>query len=859
MELYDVEFEDDMWNFKMKLKNFWLTKKSIKFVYISGESNLELSHHVNRDNLTLKLPLEYIHCADNSKIQMLSDGKNLVITPNRNLRGWMGRILKSKFFVISAHKNIRIKKILDDVSFKEEVTVENIFINYEEMILSLENKDIGNLKEEDVSVLAISGNAKRTFFPRVVDRNKLVCPEMDYLSQGKWVLFLSIKDVNFPLVIDNIPTQGFDTYKHKVQVNKLDTNELVLHVARQKIKIDHIGLNHNGEKVTLAIESNQFVEDGNYQLIMNDTRSTDFYYSLRYTAEGLECDIPISDLLHNYTRKRFFILLDDEQPIIYQFLLKKRHRTYLIDQKLVYDSQNVIYDFYIRKDKSLGIKILKPKVEKVINNIKELNVSGYVNNLSNFIDCNLFLYVEERNSKDYIKVPIMENFSVDLGKYNLPSLKSKDKTIFDFYIVIENKDHGIVRKEKIKYKYSDYKKDNYYEHVVKVDEYSNNHHFLFTTTPFNNLKIETFIIPHYIDIPDDTSFKDDNIWLIGERYNTAQDNGFVLFQWLQKNTDIDVYYVIESSADDYVRIKHLPNVLEFGSDKHYQVAFKAKVLLCTHDLENILPYKPAKGFFHYENTFKVFLQHGVLGRKNVEYHKRYYEIPFDLFVVSSEPEKREVVMEEMGYNEEDVVVTGLARFDNLIQKDKPKNILLMPTWRDWINTDEQFLNSQYYKRYLSLINSDELMELLDFYNVNLNFYPHYRAQEYFQKGSELTSDRVNFITLGSKTVQELLIEHALLITDYSSVSFDFTLMNKPVIYYHFDVKRFFRRGILRPVEETFLGEIAFSESELIKLIEERLSLNLKNYKIDVSGVFKYQDSDNCKRIYDKIITSLHEC
>ncbi|SUM33873.1 galactosamine-containing minor teichoic acid biosynthesis protein [Staphylococcus gallinarum] len=73
--------------------------------------------------------------------------------------------------------------------------------------------------------------------------------------------------------------------------------------------------------------------------------------------------------------------------------------------------------------------------------------------------------------------------------------------------------------------------------------------------------------------------------------------------------------------------------------------------------------------------------------------------------------------------------------------------------------------------------------------------------------------------MGERTVQSLLIEHDLLITDYSSVSFDFTYMNKPVIFYHFDVKRFFRKGILRPIHETFLGDIVNDEKSLVTLIK----------------------------------------
>src|SRR5699024_12436792 len=156
-----------------------------------------------------------------------------------------------------------------------------------------------------------------------------------------------------------------------------------------------------------------------------------------------------------------------------------------------------------------------------------------------------------------------------------------------------------------------------------------------------------------------------------------------LFKYLLNQDEINAYYVISEESKDYDRIKHLDNVLIFGSEEHFKIATQAGVLLCTHDFENILPFKPARGFFNYEDTIKVFLQHGVLGRKSAEYHKKYYDLPFDLFIVSSEDEKEKIVMDIMGYDSDDVAVTGLARFDDLPFNNETKNILLMPTWREW--------------------------------------------------------------------------------------------------------------------------------------------------------------------------------
>ncbi|NYN97113.1 CDP-glycerol glycerophosphotransferase, partial [Salmonella enterica subsp. enterica serovar Typhimurium] len=82
-----------------------------------------------------------------------------------------------------------------------------------------------------------------------------------------------------------------------------------------------------------------------------------------------------------------------------------------------------------------------------------------------------------------------------------------------------------------------------------------------------------------------------------------------------------------------------------------------------------------------------------------------------------------------------------------------------------------------------------------------------------------------------------------------SVSFDFTLMNKPVIYYHFDVRKFFRQGKLRPLFQTFIGDIARTEDDLIDLIESQIKLNFKSEQPDISGIFKYQDHHNSERIF----------
>lgn len=855
----EVYTYDDHLHYKLVLKNFW-NLKNIRVNLMSRSSLEELPYKLERNLLSIKVPIDYIK-EDDSKfnIKLIINDKVMWIKPsdsflenNRNIM-----VDDKCFYTIVHKKNIIIRRKFEGFSFtSQKVFIESIKTKYSSIYLKMN----ASYNSNDFEVYAFNNNNNkyRVLEAEYIENDTFILNDFRLFSIGTWQLFIKIEDQMHPLALNDNTHQIFDTFGNKVRVlNEKAGLYLIFSPHKLTTEVHSISLNSNGfVKMEFGIEDLKS-DTYNYLVVKNITTDEHSNFQIIYDNEKWKAELPVEELIKDSSKKSFFIVEEKDNPIQYQFDILKEDRGNTISAfNEIFDSQKVSFAFYRRKDKSLGFKIAYPKLRKLITEISNFTMNGYVRSLDKFVDCKAYLYIEDRNTFEFIRIPVEERFNINLLDYDLVSLKGKEKTVMDFYIVIVNNEDEIIRKEKIKYKYSDYKKDNYYDYTEMKDEMLNQHHFLITTTPFNNLKIESFSIPNYIHVPDDTSQKDRNVWLVGERYNTAQDNGFALFKWLRENTTIDAYYVIEKDAEDYVKIQDIPNVLTFGSEKHYEIAFKAKVLLGTHDLENILPYKPARGFFHYENTFRVFLQHGVLGRKNVEYHKKYYDLPFHLFIVSSDAEKYDIVVDQLGYDEDEVAITGLARFDNLIQESEPKDILLMPTWRDWINTDQQFLESEYYLTYANLIKNEKLLSLLEQHNVNLNFYPHYRSQVYFNKDIADLSDRVHFIPLGSISVQQLLKDHALLITDFSSVSFDFTLMNKPVIYYHFDVQRFFRKGILRPVEETFLGRIANTEDELVELIEERLNHNFENYDMDITNIIKYQDKHNSERIYQSVIDKM---
>lgn len=860
--IVDYFFEDDHLVYELILTNFWSLKKKIEITIKIGDDEHVLTHQLDKKRLFINVPLKLFSLDfTNAKILTKINGKKMWITEARQLKLKADSLLlNNKYFLTVVRKDIHIVNKFPDMSFSNQKFIcKHLSSAYNEFSFSMNDSQIfpKGLTPTRIEIIAMSRNKMRILEGDYFDK-KIKVKNIEELSTGLWQLFFNHQNTLYPLSISEETDDNFDSYHHSIQYTFI-RNDIYLKLRPHILKVNTLEISREDDLISLMIDSSvNIVHEKNFTFLINDVRSNEeSSWPLELKNEKLYCRIPLSTLAENFSKKRFFVREEGSTPRKYQFHIRKSDLTgdYIRFQEII-ESQMVRFSFYKRKDRSLGLSIARPSIQKSIDSVDGNIIKGYLGSLDKFIDVDPYLTLEDRNSQDSMKLKLDSSqnvFSIDLTTLDFITFKSKDKTIFDLYIeLIDKKSKDIIRKEKIKYQSAEYKKDNFYSQFILEDSNQNKHYFLLTTTPFKNVKVETFTIPSHIEIPTDTSKKDQNIWLIGERYDTAQDNGIVLFEWLQKNTDIEAYYVVEADSPDYLKIKDNPNVLAFGSPKHYEIAFKAKVLLGTHDLENILPYKPAKGFFHYEDTYRIFLQHGVLGRKNVEYHKKYYDLPFHLFIVSSDAEKYDVVMEEMGYEENEVVVTGLARFDKLVQENEPKDILLMPTWRDWINTDQRFLESKYFSMYSSLINDERLQALLEKYDVNLNFYPHYRAQDYFQSNMDSTVTRVNFIPFGSKRVQDLLIEHALLITDYSSVSFDFLKMNKPIIYYHFDVRRFFKNGILRPIEETFIGRTANTKDELIDLIEDRLIHDFENYNVNISGVIKYNDRSNCKRIYEEV-------
>ena len=171
------------------------------------------------------------------------------------------------------------------------------------------------------------------------------------------------------------------------------------------------------------------------------------------------------------------------------------------------------------------------------------------------------------------------------------------------------------------------------------------------------------------------------VWVVGERPEATRDTGIALYEYLRDtHPEIDARYVITGDSPDRDRLAGDPGALLFGSREHVESMLSAR------RISGLAPQRvPAARQGTEVRTQRqgdrVFLQHGVMGTKNMVANYGYSAPGFtaDVFVVSSERE-REMIEEDFGWPARRVVVTGLSRHDRLFAPGPPqRRILVMPT------------------------------------------------------------------------------------------------------------------------------------------------------------------------------------
>lgn len=352
--------------------------------------------------------------------------------------------------------------------------------------------------------------------------------------------------------------------------------------------------------------------------------------------------------------------------------------------------------------------------------------------------------------------------------------------------------------------------------------------------------------------------KKNQISILSDSRKTLSDNFQFVYDELQKRKDYDYYFLLKPSVKTrkrYIEIIQLA----------YNIA-RSKVVLIDDFYPMIYPLKIRKGadliqIWHAVGAFKTFgfSRVGKPGgpKPTSLAHRNYTKA-----IVSSKY-VAPFYAEGFGISEDKVIATGVPRtdvfFDEAYKQKKVQEVyetypefegkritLYAPTFRGHGQSSAKFPKKQ--------LDLDRIYEGLgenDLFLIKLHPFVKKKLAipvEYRDKILDLTK---------YPSVNNLLFVTDVLITDYSSVCFEYALLNKPMIFYCFDLEEYISsRDFYVPYEEFTPGEIVRNTDELMTVLQQKLEHPEVDYTEFTSKFFDDLDGKSTERVADLVISCM---
>ena len=292
---------------------------------------------------------------------------------------------------------------------------------------------------------------------------------------------------------------------------------------------------------------------------------------------------------------------------------------------------------------------------------------------------------------------------------------------------------------------------------------------------------------------------DNYIWVIGENHgSTANNNSYFFWKHIVNIKDgIDKYIVFQKNDNTKKVYNSLSSyekrfVLWKNSINHFKVYNKADLLFASSTYKDVIPNKFIKEFPVKITTPLIYLRHGVAGMKRTNYTGNSYWNNMFKFL-SYNPTEPEDLMEYNHFHKHQILSFDyLPRYTEFVKKDQEytnKNqILWFITWREYFGSNaETKIFSSYIQQ---VVKSKKLKKYLNKNNLTLKVCVHqFFDRKTFKDIYKYSEEGViDFVHSQDIDVMDELVKSEALITDYSSVAYDFSLLNRPVLLFQPDLE-----------------------------------------------------------------------
>ncbi len=359
------------------------------------------------------------------------------------------------------------------------------------------------------------------------------------------------------------------------------------------------------------------------------------------------------------------------------------------------------------------------------------------------------------------------------------------------------------------------------------------------------------------------------IWLFSDRMDNAGDNGEVFFRYVRAHCppNVEPVFAIGKNAACLPRLRSEGKVVFFGTREYRYAFLLADKILSSGAAEfTVNAWGPNRQYLIdlYRSRY-YYLQHGVACADLSQWLNK---VNKNLGVIFTSANKETKAFQEGDYyySRDQIRLTGMARLDALRNGDA-KQILIMPTWRRSIKGSydsatnsvyyDGFRNTEFFQFFNALINDDRLLSAMREHGYRGLFclHPIHQKQSVDFQGNDVFKVNEGFVDYN-----QVFEDSSLMVTDYSSVLFDFAYLRKPVIYTQFDREQFFAdqnydKGYFDYEEDGF-GPVCYDYETTVAALIKQIEcgcVNPEKYLKRENDFFRYSDQHNCERILASIL------
>ncbi|WP_235993205.1 CDP-glycerol glycerophosphotransferase family protein [Heyndrickxia sporothermodurans] len=573
--------------------------------------------------------------------------------------------------------------------------------------------------------------------------------------------------------------------------------------------------------------------------------------------------------------------LSDSEKNIYFNRIKKRKPKKVFDEIEVekFGEVNILTIFVLNKRRYYvylqrnGVFIAKSNAYRVTRHKANLKIFGTKNHFFLFGRFGHSAYNAEMKF-DYLYVLNTDHM---IAKFKRPFRKIKLLKYFGYFKIpissLNNDDriHSnlfVGSRDKIihnlKFKYSDKKVKTYifrrYQGNLVVIRTNLQGNITTTTIPFAEEYTSRSRIKIQIAKIISKLFKKQNYNVnlyFEKKSNKDDESGFRVFEKVMsdvKHTKSKNYFILNKDSSHYqmMKKKYGKSIIEKYSFKHYLSIYNANYFISSELSNHVLNDRL------YIDSLRnkimtiplVFLQHGIMFAKPVDnpmafgFHKDKNLYNMYKSVISSPLEAGEFF--KMNYDEEDLILTGLATLDYAKLAKDADRIAFMPTYRYWEESliyHNNIEETTYYKTIIKIIKSFQSEGLLN----KLLIVPHNKFSEHIYENMPEYRDII------CDNPSEALKISKIFITDYSSAIYDAIYRGAyPIFYWEEKDYLINQYKAIPPVnEDNAPGPVVYNVNELINAVQHAIS---KNYLLE--DIFKekylkiniFNDNKNSERI-----------